>query len=244
MLPGEGLSLELQKFTGESLLQHGKLPIAAEMENPLAVDKRILQTCLIFAREVCVKQGLKALAFTELQSYIREMLGFSDQLPPRVIYYRPELMQEMDVLVLNPKIELNYLYNPLLPVQEGCGSIENGRLYYFIREPKFRELSGYFFNGDTVSHRSIFSENPYRDSSLHELRHLDGKTARDRPEFICDIRATKDWSEILKTYSNYSEEELRNILRKHCSMGLLTYDSRQKKLVLVDADGQLIGDYK
>lgn len=235
----------LHKLSSEPLLQHGQLVAAEEIKKPFAIPTGTLATWLSFTQEACNTQGFLCLAFTELASHIREALGFSKDLLPRVIYYRTE-MSEKGILVINPKIStnLNGKENPDIPIFEACGSIDNGRLWYFINRPAHRRMEGLIYNGDKLKKKTIVPNDPYNDLSLHEVDHLDGKTALSRPTDFCDIRNIEDWASIKKWYESYSEEELRRIIGEASPDGLLVFDQQEQKFALVNPHGEFLRWYK
>jgi hypothetical protein len=238
---GEELTLSIK----EPLLQHRELVRAKEIKKPQEIPKPKLDLWLSFARELCNTQGYMCLAFTELGKMTREQLGFSEELPPRVIFYRTE-MESGGELVINPKSETSFENNQIIPIFENCGSIENKKLMYIFKRPGTRSLRGYFFDGNKTEKKVLLLDGPYvqyTDLSLHETDHVDGNTALKHPESLCDIRSTADWQLIMQWYSKFSEAEIREMIEEASPDGLLVYDKQNKIFCLVNAAGQFIRQY-
>lgn len=229
---------EISNFVKEPLLQHGQLVPAKEIEEPFDISKNKLDLWLSFARDLCDTQGFQCLAFTELSDPIRNKLGFSKNLSPRVIFYRTK-MEERGQLVINPKVEV--AKNGFsAPVIEFCGSIGHGKFCYFIKRPIYLTLKGIFYDGNKLQSSSFTPFNGYCDLSLHEIDHLDGKTAINDPTNFCDIRSAEDWESILDFFS---EEGLEDFIKQVSPDGVLVYNKKKDIYEIVGVNGEYICQY-
>jgi hypothetical protein len=236
---------ELLGCINEPLLQHGEMERAKVIKNPESIPDDLLNLWLGFATQLCNHQQYKCLAFTQLNENIRQKLGFSDRLPPRAIYYRTD-MTETGLLIVNPEISTdNFIDNTKLPVFEGCGSISHGEIYYFINRPYNYTLGGYIFNGTEREEYTVPAGDPYTDLSIHEVQHLNAKTAFSYPELIYDIRKWEDWKSISDVYvsKRFSEEQLRQFINDTSPNGLLVYGKKEKQFIIVNANGKFICEY-
>jgi hypothetical protein len=221
--------LNLSKFAGESLLQSGELPKVREIVNPENISEAMLSEWLEFAREVCRKKDYMCLAFSQLKPDVLSALGFSDTLPPRLFYNR-HAVSEPGELILNPSIGIP-LVNEKVPILEGCGSIDYGRIFHFIKRPQEIYVSGYFFDGQNFSKSSYEYLDPYSDWSIHEVDHLNGKTAMDSPRDFVDIRYKKEWEYIKSWYPALSTKELISFISNDGRKEVLVFDRKMRDFV-------------
>lgn len=231
----------LRVLASEPLLQHGDLKKANNIDSPEKISLPLLNSWLTFAQDTCNMQGFQCLAFTELPETTREILGFSKKLPPRVIYHRSS-MSNKGQFIINPTINTNFPKNPLIPIFEGCGSIKHGKLWYYIKRPGVLTVRGWFYDGISYYKDMIKSADPYIDLTIHETDHLDGKTAIDFPNLFCDLQSEKTWSLIRKWYP-YTPEEMSSIIDETSPDGLLSYNRKRQKFVIVDSQGKYLRDY-
>ncbi len=217
----------------ERLLQAEDLRRVPEIANPQEISAKQLDLWLDFAREVCSTHGFLALAFTELKPEARDFLGFSENLPPRVIFYR-EKVEEDGVLIINPQAEIPVFGNPKIPQLEGCGSMDFGKSLYFIKRPEVSVIRGFFYDEYGLKQGFYEPKSIYDDRSIHEIDHLNGHTALDFPKDFMDIRQKGDWEQVLKAYSNLTDDFLRNYLLRP-EGGIVIYDRREKKYLHITA---------
>lgn len=228
--------LRFRELAKEKLLQHGELSRAEKIKDPENISGGKLDLWLNFAREVCSTHGFLALAFTELKPEIREYLGFGRDLQPRVMFYR-EKVEEPGFLVINPIAEIPVFGNPKIPQLEGCGSLDFGKSLYFIKRPEVSVIRGFFYNGEYDLQPFYEPKSIYDDRSIHEIDHLDGKTALDFPKDFMDPRQKGDWQEIMKVYGHFQEDFIRGFLAEKAEAGIIVFDRKQRKFLHVDPRG-------
>ena len=237
---------ELEIHLKEPLLQHGQLPSAPEINDPLNIPDNLLQSWLSYAKQRCDMNGYLCLAFTELSEEERFKLGFSKDLPPRVIYYRrSDQILETGALIINPLARENLEFGYNRPMIEGCGSIAYGQLGYFIKRPTVSSTTGYYYDGSSYSFKTFGSSGIDSGNSIHEITHLNGETAMDHPKELFDIRDANDWNkilEIVKPVEN-KEERFREVLKRAFPNGFLVYNRERKKFEVVDAHSNTLGGF-
>lgn len=216
----------VSELMGLPLLQHGELPVAKEIADPLAIAPEKLEMWLNFSRELCNKQSFICLALTQLKPEVKNFLGFSDELPPRVMFIRDH-MKKSGMLVVNPEIGIA-LGTRHAPFLEGCGSIQNAKVVYFIRRPVDVTVYGYFYNGLKLRKGEYIPENLAINFSIHEIDHLNGKTALNRSRDILDPRNKNTWKYIRGFYDNYDEEEFKRLVMEGVD-GVLVYNKWKRR---------------
>lgn len=214
------------------ILQEGSIPVAHEIKGPLTLGKAKLDLWLDFSREVVGMQGFQSVAFTQFAPMVREYLGFSEYLQPRVMFYRTD-MESDGQLIINPKVSLPKLGNRMVAVLERCGSILHGQVSYIINRPYLKKLEGFFYDGQVLKRSSLFSDFPYDEYSIHEIDHLDGKTAKDRPTDFFDIRKKKHVEQVYKSYSQYTKSEVNEMIRNASPEGMLVYNKSKKMFEII-----------
>lgn len=225
--------LRFRELVKEKLLQHGELPVAQKIKNPENISSGTLDLWLNFAREACSVHGFLALAFTELKPEVREYLGFGKDIDPRVVFYR-EKVEEPGFLIVNPVAEIPVFNNPKTSQLEGCGSMDYGKSLYFIKRPEVSVIRGFFYNGEYDLQPYYEPKSIYDDRIIHEIDHLNGKTALDFPKDFMDPRQKGDWQEIMKAYGHFQEDLIRGFLAKRAEAGLVVYDRKLREFLHVD----------
>lgn len=228
----------LEVFGRAPLLQAGELHKANQIGKPEQIPAPSLELWHTVARGICNTQGFQAVAFTEFPPDLQRVLGFSDGLPPHVIYYR-SAMSENGVLLINTSIRKADAR--LITRLEGCGSIEHGKTWFFRLRPIRTELNAWLYEpGRNLSKQIIQEFNPHTALGAHELEHLRGETAIDHPNEIIDIRDPDDWTDILATFTNYTEDTICATIHRLSPDGLLVFDHQSNQFIILDEFGRYL----
>lgn len=239
---------EVRTLVREQLLQHNELQPASEIGRPLNIPLELLQYWHTAAREICRNKEFCALAFTQLSEKVRQSLGFSDTLPPRVIFLT-RYQNDNGILIVNPRIEIaeDTRYIPKL---EGCGSIAHSRLHYFIERPISKTVYGFIFDGVRSSFASYKPEMTTYDASVHEEAHLNGKTALNYPSDIIDFRNPQQLLRVInhtKRMLLYETadpiRDFRRMLQRISPEGYLVFDKPTNRFIRVGAYGEFLGAF-
>jgi peptide deformylase len=243
-----------EAFAHMPLLQSDNLTKAAEIDDPQHLERDQLLPILAMGYALCeANPTIAAVAYTQFPPNLFAILGADDMLA-RIIYFshfhhkNVRLHGEAPIAVggslfINPR--LIDQSNRFIVWNEGCGSIWKTRLHMFVARPISVTLRGYVWN-HWIQRPIYFQEKITRTLTgymEHEMDHLDGRDATDRPEQILDF------NDIPSGLNGRPVEKIANatvrfVLDYWCKKGVSHFlVHRQGKLLVVDTNGDAIGPY-
>lgn len=229
-----------QKLARQPLLQHGNLPKTGEL-NPNELTTDTLKRALQLGREFC-RTGYHLVAFSQFDPDVLRQAGIP-KTQTRLIYASPATVEYFpfpDSLLINPTI--SPAPNQKFLMCEACGSLEKGKLYYWLYRPLEVDLSCLLWKENTDSPQPI-NVHIYADGAgmlEHEIDHLRGLTAADRPTNILDFRsltAPTHWEEAGFVWDKGTDHQKA---MADISPEWLIYDQKERRHLVVDPRGETI----
>lgn len=225
-----------------SLLQHGELQTAIKIVSPEKISKHTLKIMLDLGRQFCDLGPYHLVAYTQFPIDILNQWQIPLDLT-NVIYVSEaaaEYLPFSNVLLINPLLKAESV---LVSHPEQCGSIQEGRVAMWIRRPKLAVFTSYLWlNGSSHPKHYSGELNSGVGMLQHEIDHLRGYTALDRPDQFIDFTRLKDkddWAkEWIWDWGPYDPiEEMATISREW-----IIWDDNQKFFRIVDHSGKYLRD--